>query len=316
MAGQNLTTGEQKFPFFKQMLQGDALSAFEGAQLQEQNLTEEHFTYCVNKLKEHCIPEQALQEQKKWMRRQMRKPRDLPIRAYTGRVREINGYLPAFPPAFNDSQKMDDAELLETLEASIPSSWVKHMVMQGFDATTHTTSEFIEFCERIERTEEPPKSNNNGQAAKPQADSKSANSAGKFRAKNTNNKRGTKRENSGDKFCILHQYNKSHTTDQCKRLLDQANKMRCTERPGTTSFPNKNKTWRRDSPANNRNESNLKEELRDAFRDVLSAKRKRKREDPELDFEHLTLSSDDNTISSSSSDEDKKPRARGKPKTN
>jgi hypothetical protein len=49
---------------------------------------------------------------------------------------------------------LDDEELKEVGEFSIPASWQKGMVQHGFDPADHSLNELIEFCKRFEYTED------------------------------------------------------------------------------------------------------------------------------------------------------------------
>ena len=65
---------------------------------------------------------------------------------------EINEYLKLFPP-FGESQSLPVDEILEIAEFASPAKWCKAMNMHGFEATAHTPSEFVEFCECLEFVE-------------------------------------------------------------------------------------------------------------------------------------------------------------------
>ena len=88
------------------------------------------------------------------------------------------------------------------------------MIIQGFDPLEHTMSEFVEFCERLERTEQfsatsntPPNSNNHGNGNK------------KRRRQSTGNGSQT---SSKSFYCLLHGQNATHTTEQCKTIKKMA----------------------------------------------------------------------------------------------
>ena len=183
--GQNATTGPSKFALIKRLLQGDALAAFERAEALHGSATNEHFKHCLNDLAHHVFPRRALSTQKRYMRRFLRKPRAMTAREFVTRLVEINDLLERFPP-FQANQKLPDDELLDIAEFAVPPNWQKQMVLQGFNPVEHTTSEFIEFAERLEFTE------NEGQQS--QTETKSSQNDATSRAKSS--ARGNQKNNN------------------------------------------------------------------------------------------------------------------------
>ena len=153
MVGQNITGGRGKYAMTRGILEGDALSKFDARATELGGETNPNFTLCLNAVTQHVFPQKALQYQRRYMRRNMRKPRDLSTREFHSRVQELNSYLSQFPP-FNAGQLLDDDNIMEILEFGIPATWQKHMIYQGFNASEHTATEFVEFCERLEFTEQ------------------------------------------------------------------------------------------------------------------------------------------------------------------
>ena len=102
----------------------------------------------------HIFPRCALCMQKRYMRRYMRKPRDMKMRVYRNRVVELNNYLERFPTVFNATQKIDDDEVVDILEFATPNKWQSEMVRLGFDSVVANSQELLEFCERLEFNEE------------------------------------------------------------------------------------------------------------------------------------------------------------------
>jgi hypothetical protein len=54
----------------------------------------------IRSLITHIFPVRALRIQKRYMRRYMRKPREMKMRAYRNQVIELNNYLAKFPSNF------------------------------------------------------------------------------------------------------------------------------------------------------------------------------------------------------------------------
>ena len=138
------------------------------------------------------------------------------IRMYCARFAELNKYLESFPPYAGTSQCLPQDKVLEHLEFAIPNSWQKHMVMQGFNTLEHTIEEFVEFCERMEFREEFYDSSHPSQKATTKTGVKEAGS--EQSAGNSSSKRKPK-------YCLYHGHNSTHTTDKCKVLKNQAEKM-------------------------------------------------------------------------------------------
>jgi hypothetical protein len=151
---QNLTTGPQKVAFMRTVLKGNAFAHF--AQFFVTAGTEDNATYkeSIRSLTTRVFPEFALRTQTQFMSQAMRKPRDMKMRAYVNRMHEINNYLSRFPPAFNDTQKKTEGELVDILQAGTPRKWQGDMVHLGFDSITATSQNLLEFCERMEFVEE------------------------------------------------------------------------------------------------------------------------------------------------------------------
>ena len=86
MVGQNITGGPGKFAMTRRILEGDALSKFDAKATELGGKTNPHFTLCLNVVTQHVFLQKALQYQRRYMRRNMRKPRDMNIREFHSRV--------------------------------------------------------------------------------------------------------------------------------------------------------------------------------------------------------------------------------------
>lgn len=213
VVGQGLTTGPAKYTMMRRLLDGDALAAFNQAAERHGNQTNDNFAHCMEDLTTHVFPNRALAIQRRYMRRYMRKPREMTIREYLARVNEINSYLPMFPGG-NEGSKLPDDELCDILEFGIPSTWQKQMTLQAFDPLEHSPLETVEFCERLETTEEIEKSTNDT-------------------PKNSSAERATKKRKSQDGpestsnklYCMLHGSGR-HTTEKCRSLQAKVKQMK------------------------------------------------------------------------------------------
>ena len=150
------------------------------------------------------------------MRRVIRKPVDMKIHQYFARFLELNSYLKRFPPFIGDKNMLPNDEILEHAEFSIPNSWQQQMVLHNFNAASCTLDQFTDFCERLEVSESLYNSTHKkSQKAKTQK-SNSGDSTEK-----------TSKKHSGKRkyYCLYHGDNTTHTTDDCKVLKAQAERM-------------------------------------------------------------------------------------------
>jgi hypothetical protein len=228
IVGQNMTTAAARFAFMRTILQGDAHAYFNQVAQEEAEQTLESYDNCMESLTTHIFPQRALRKQKRYMRRHMRKPYDMPMRIYRNRVVELNNYLASFPGSFNAEQKLEEEEIIDILEFGIPKTWQDQMVLQGFDPTEdgRTSQDLVEFCERLEATE--------AKNEKPKAKETSSEGGGKQKgsttkgyAKGNNNKKWKGKDDSfdPDKYCTLHGV-VGHDLNNCEIMKKQAAKLR------------------------------------------------------------------------------------------
>ena len=68
------------------------------------------------------FPHRALETQRLWMNRGMRKPADLSARKTAMAISKINSCLPLFPEG-NQESKFSEPELIRLFEWSLPQAW-------------------------------------------------------------------------------------------------------------------------------------------------------------------------------------------------
>ena len=73
-AGQNATNGHSKFALARRLLDGGALTAFENSASMQFTETNDTFRDTLEGLAVHIFPPKALQKQKRFMRRFLKKP--------------------------------------------------------------------------------------------------------------------------------------------------------------------------------------------------------------------------------------------------
>jgi hypothetical protein len=181
----------------------------------------------LNAVAQMVFPFRALENQKQWMRRRMRKPKELSIRKFLAAVGRLNNSLPVFPSG-KESEKFTPGEILEILEWSIPESWRTKFDLDGYVPTEFTKERFMTECKAIERNE--PKihhrTNNSTVSGKTATHKKSH--GVKFRS-------ATQKSDTTAKFyCTEHGQNPSHPTDKCYTLKNRAEKARGASSSGLT----------------------------------------------------------------------------------
>jgi hypothetical protein len=205
----------------RRLIVGDTLAAFNRAAQQHGAETDANFEQCLRDVTTHVFPQRALARQTRYMRRHMRKPREMTTREFAARLTELNDYLNEFPP-FGQDQILEPDELIDILEFGVPNSWQRNMVMHGFDPMNHTPTEFVEFCERHEFTETTEETGKKSKTA-----SKNGHNDATSRAKTSEGapKSNKRKHDSEEKFCDLHQRH-GHSTAECKVVQAQIKKMR------------------------------------------------------------------------------------------
>ena len=113
--------------------------------------TVEHVEAALSEVGNNVFPHDALKNQKQWMRRNLHKPSDMPIRKMVSAVVRINSYLPYLPGA-TENDKFSDVEVVELLEFSLPPSWRAKFDLERFVPTDHDRAKLIEMCEALERS--------------------------------------------------------------------------------------------------------------------------------------------------------------------
>ena len=268
LTGQGITDGPGKYNLTRKLLDGDALMVFNVKATQLGNETNQHYEQVMQALAEHVFPIKALQTQKRFMRRFLRKPRDMKARDFVSRVCEINEMLNQFPGA-DGAGSLPQDELLDLMEFGMPSSWQRQMIMHDFDPMDKSIPEFINMCERIEMTEPETKKVSIDNEVIPK----------KKRKSNS----GTISKTNG-KYCLLHG-ECGHSTDECRTMQRQSKVLK-----------EKYKTSK-SKPRSQEMQAMVQEVMAQYMKNV-SKKEKgtRKKNEAELqNFEHLSL--DESSIS-------------------
>jgi hypothetical protein len=236
LIGQNITTGPPTYGMARRLMEGAALSKLDESALLHGAETLVHYEEVMRDITNYVFPTRALQIQKRYMRRHMRKAPYMKMKDYMARVEELNNYLSMFPD-YTIGDELHEDELLNIYEYGIPKSWSRHFLLQNWDPQHHTKQEFREFCERLETAEDitprtfvkskdynGPRGRFDSNKSNRYKDTRVTTSRPGYKPAQTF--QSTRNNAPMSKRCRLHGPNNTHDTDQCKVIGDQADKMR------------------------------------------------------------------------------------------
>ena len=112
----------------------------------------EHIETALESVTNIVFPKRALEIQKLWMNRAMRKPAELSTRKTAAALSRINNLLPYFPLG-TPASKFSKEELVGLLEWSLPPAWRSKFDLKGYVPSSDDKEKLIEECEAIERSE-------------------------------------------------------------------------------------------------------------------------------------------------------------------
>ncbi len=218
-AQNEMTTGRNRAATVRSLLQNESLTTFETS-LEEQHtsidddgetlitdLTDENVNEALLALSETIFPHRALEVQKLWMQRGMRKPLELSTRKTASAISRLNNALPLFPNG-SVEDKFDDADVISLLEWSLPPAWRKKFELDGYNPSDGSKQKLILACEAIERHAK----------ADSSKEKKEKGDTSKKRKVTFDNKT---KEGKKDLACTLHGMG-NHLTKDCWTLKKQA----------------------------------------------------------------------------------------------
>ena len=181
----------------------------------------DHLVIATRMVLFNLMPAKVLAKVKRQVRRDMRKPVDMKVRAYFQNLTRINEEeIPCLPP-FGVNQALTPDELLDILLHGTPRSWQNEMDRQGFDPIVKGYHATVDFMENLEGLEEKPSASDN-------------NSGSKTKKKSSSKEKGTDGAKKPPYFCELHGANWTHNSSDCRA-------MKSNEKRGSYN----NKTWKR-----------------------------------------------------------------------
>ena len=193
------------------ILRDDALTVFEGSlESQTEATTEggsatpvtiEKVDKALAMVSASVFPHRALETQKLWMRRHMKKPSTMSYRLMQAKVLKMNRSLVLFPEG-SEGSKFSNHEILEILEFALPASWRAKFDLDSYIPTKHDRNRLLAECEAIERNEKVEHS-----VVKPK------NGKQKEKSEKSNTQRTPRSLKL--KFCSEHGPNTTHSSDKC-----------------------------------------------------------------------------------------------------
>jgi hypothetical protein len=117
-----------------------------------QALTIEHIGRAMDQVLNFVFLHHALEIQKLWMVRDMKKPYGLSTHKTAPAIMNINNCLPVFPLG-SPASKFTDQEVVGLLKWSLPLTWRKKFDLDGYVPTLGTKAKLILECKAIKQNE-------------------------------------------------------------------------------------------------------------------------------------------------------------------
>ena len=159
------------------------------------------------------------------------------------------------PPLFDESQVLEDSELVDFLANKAPKSHKVMLISQGFNPETSSLETFVEHCEREETTDAIASANF-------VASDKENEPRSKKRSKSKSD-RGKKRLKRSTKiYCSHHGENTSHTTKECNTLKAKVRPSLSSPRRTSRKSPGNSISSRRKPPLKSQSTSSTRASTR------------------------------------------------------
>lgn len=221
--GNNITTGPTQYSFVRQFLTGESLRVFNEGATTAGNETTANLTLALNHLVTFNCPREVLSKQTDYLKSKLYKPYDLTTRQYVGYYNNLNAICAQLPPAFDDTQKLSERELIINIASKAPKPHKKMLIQQGYNPENGSMTDLIDYCERAETTEnvehgaKRDKANLDDSSSDSEqgfTESRSRSRSKSIKKKETKPRR--EKEKKFDFYCRYHKENDSHDTADCK----------------------------------------------------------------------------------------------------
>ncbi len=212
--GNNVTTGPTQYGFVRQFLTGESLRVFNEGATTAGNETTGNLTLALNHLVTFNCPNQVLSKQTEYIKTQLYKPHDLTTRQYVGFYRNLNSMNEQLPPLFNDTQEIEEREMIILLASKLPKEYKKMLTSQGYNPENGSMEDLIDYCERVEINLNVELGATSKKKRYDSSDESDARSSRRHKTK----KKEKYQSKPNSFYCKYHGRNETHDTSECKVL--------------------------------------------------------------------------------------------------
>ena len=296
--GQNITNGPGMYDVLRRHLKGTAVTKYGNVARDTGPQTIQNFKIVVKELTKYFFPQHAVRTQKRYIRRFIRKPKDMKFRAFVNRVLELNGHLDKFPEETTNVTPtiLENDEIKDILHHACPKSWQDQMTTLGFNFPEKTIEDMIEFCERFEQIEDDVIPKKKKSSRKESSSSSSKKTTRKRNTVSFNSSSSSFDDSSEDekfKWCKYHG-KCAHTTDECEDIERMCKEDK--KRKRRTRFNDRKRDVKRRTKYVKKSEVNALAVKK--IKKYLKQKKKAKKTTDELrNFEKLSVSSEEEDAS-------------------
>ena len=296
--GQNITNGPGMYDVLRRHLKGTAVTKYGNVARDTGPQTIQNFKIVVKELTKYFFPQHAVRIQKRYIRRFIRKPKDMKFRAFVNRVLELNGHLDKFPEETTNVTPtiLEDDEIKDILHHACPKSWQDQMTTLGFNFPEKTIEDMIEFCERFEQIEDDVIPKKKKSSRKESSSSLSKKTTRKRKTVSLSSSSSSSDNSSEDerfKWCKYHG-KCAHTTDECEDIERMCKEDK--KRKRRTRFNDRKRDVKRRTKYVKKSEVNALAVKK--LKKYLKQKKKAKKTTDELrNFEKLSMSSEEEDAS-------------------
>ena len=296
--GQNITNGPGMYDVLRRHLKGTAVTKYGNVARDTGPQTIQNFKIVVKELTKYFFPQHAVRIQKRYIRRFIRKPKDMKFRAFVNRVLELNGHLDKFPEETTNVTPtiLENDEIKDILHHACPKSWQDQMTTLGFNFPEKTIEDMIEFCERFEQIEDDVIPKKKKSSRKESSSSLSKKTTRKRKTVSFNSSSSSSDDSSEDerfKWCKYHG-KCAHTTDECEDIERMCKEDK--KRKRRTRFNDRKRDVKRRTKYVKKSEVNALAVKK--IKKYLKQKKKAKKTTDELrNFEKLSMSSEEEDAS-------------------
>ena len=291
--GQNITNGPGMYDVLRRHLKGTAVTKYGNVAREAGPSTVQNFKIVVKELTKYFFPQHAVRIQKRYIRRFLKKPKDMKFRTFVSCVLKLNGHLDKFPEEVLNVTPtiLENDEIKDILHHACPKSWQDQMTKLGFNFPDKTIEQMVEFCERFERVEDDviPKKKRSSKKESSSSSKKVTRKRKKvtFNSSSSDNSSDESSTDGRFKWCKYHG-KCAHTTDECEdveRMCKEAKKRK-------RRYQDKKRETKRRSKYVKKSEVNALAVKK--IKKYLQRKKKAQKTTDELrNFEKLSMSSDE-----------------------